>query len=76
MQVINSDKGVIVMGDMWDYKLRKAEMAWELASHIIPKSPGITGKWTEEHYLEHAQKVIKQSHDVIDAIFTADEIKQ
>ena len=63
------------MGDIWDYKLQKAEMAWELALRIIPQEPKTTGKWTEEDYLEHAQKVIKQSHDVVDAIFTADKVK-
>ena len=74
--MIETNKGVFVMGDMWDYKLRKAEMAWELALRIMPKTPEPTGKWTEESYLEHAQKTIKQSHDVIDAVFTADKVKQ
>ena len=60
------------MGDLWDYRLSKAEMAWELALRVMPEHPQATGKWTEESYLEHAQKVIKQSHDVVDAIFTAD----
>jgi hypothetical protein len=75
MKLINSNEGVIVMGDIWDYKLRKVEMAWELALRIIPKSPGTTGKWTEENYLEHAQKIIKESHDVVDAIFKADKVR-
>ena len=73
MHLINIDKGVIIMDDMWDYTLRKAEMAWELALRLIPQVPMPTGKWTEENYLEYAQKVIKQSHDVIDAVFTADK---
>ena len=57
------------MGDIWDYKLCKAEMAWELALRIIPAEPRPTGKWAEENYLEHAQKMIKESHDIIDAVF-------
>lgn len=63
------------MGDMWDYRLQKAEMAWELALRVIPEKPQPTGKWTEEDYLKFAQEIFKQSHDVIDAIFTADKVK-
>ena len=61
------------MGDIWDYRLQKTEMAWELALRMIPQKPESVGKWTEDSYLEHAQKVIKQSHDLVDAIFTADK---
>ena len=73
MKLINSDGGVIVVGDIWDYKLLKADMAWELALRVMPEGPRTTGRWTEEHYLENAQKVLEQSHGIIDAVFKADE---
>jgi len=75
MEMIKTDKGVFVMGDVWDYKLSKAEMAWELALRVMPGTPQVTGKWTEESYLEHAQETLKQSYDVIDAVFTADKVR-
>ena len=61
------------MGDEWDYKLKKAEMAWQLATRMMPNSPDHTGKWQEQIYLKNAQEVIKQAYDIIDAIFIADK---
>lgn len=61
------------MGDVWDYRLSKAEMAWELATRIIPSNPQATGKWTEESYLEHVQKTLQECQKIIDAVFTEDK---
>jgi len=73
MQVISSNKGVIIIGDVWDYKLRKAEMVWELALRIIPKNIQPTGKWTDSSYLENAQKILTECHGIVAAVFTEDK---
>jgi len=70
---MNSDRGIIIMGDIWDYKLRKAEMSWELALRIIPKGVESTGKWTDSDYLKNAQKILKECHGIVDAVFTEDK---
>ena len=35
----------------WDYKIRKLEIAWELASRIIPEAPQPSGVWKEADYI-------------------------
>ena len=70
--LINTDRGVITMGDLWDYRLQKAEMVWELASRMIPSEPATTGRWVESNYLIKAQEVLKTAHEVIDAVFKED----
>ena len=45
----------------WDYKIRKLEIAWELASRIIPEAPQPSGVWTEADYIARAQKVMKEA---------------
>ena len=57
------------MGDGWDYRLRKMEIAWELASRIIPEKPQPSGAWTEADYIARAQKVMKEAADAVDAVF-------
>ena len=57
------------MGDAWDYRLRKVEMAWELALRIIPDKPQPNGAWTEGDYLKKAQETLKEANAVIDAVF-------
>jgi hypothetical protein len=59
----------MVMGDQWDYKLRKMEMAWELASRFIPEEIQNTGKWTETDYLKNAQAALREAYAVVNAIF-------
>ena len=61
------------MGDQWDYRLNKMDMAWELAVRIIPDKPTDTGRWTEKDYLKNAQEVIREAYDVVDAVFTIDK---
>ena len=61
------------MGDIWDYKLRKADMIWELAKRVIPESPEPTGRWTDVHYLENAQKTLEECSKIIEAVFTKDK---
>ena len=53
----------------WDYKIRKLEIAWELASRIIPEAPQPSGAWTEADYIARAQKVMKEAADAVDAMF-------
>ena len=62
-------KEIIVMGDLWDYKLRKMEWAWDLASRIIPAQPTTGGRWTEDAFITKAQAVMKEAYDAIDAVF-------
>ena len=31
---------------MWDYRMRKMDIAWGLASRIIPEKPQPSGAWT------------------------------
>ncbi len=60
------------MGDGWDYGLRKMEIAWELASRIIPEKPQPSGAWTEADYIAKAQKVMKEAVEAVNAVFTDD----
>ena len=53
----------------WDYKIRKLEIAWELASRIIPEAPQPSGVWTEADYIARAQKVMKEAADAVNAVF-------
>ncbi len=53
----------------WDYKIQKLEIAWELASRIIPEAPQPSGVWTEADYIARAQKVVKEAADAVDAVF-------
>lgn len=61
------------MGDQWDYKLRKMEMAWELAVKTMPTGIQVQGKWTEGLYLKNAQEVLAKSFEIIDSVFTEDK---
>ena len=60
------------MRDRWDYKMRKMEIAWELAFRIIPESLQPSGVWTEADYIARAQKVMKEAVNAVDAVFTED----
>ena len=56
----------------WDYKILKLEIAWELASRIIPEAPEApepSGVWKEADYIARAQKVMKEAADAVDAVF-------
>ena len=55
---------------MWDYRMRKMDIAWELASRIIPEKPQPSGAWTEADYIAKAQKVMKEAAEAVDAVFT------
>jgi len=64
----------VAMGDKWDYKLRKMDIAWELANRVIPKSaPSTSGKWTADKFLASAQETLQEAIDVVDAIFQEDK---
>ena len=73
MEIIELNKGVIAMGDEWDYKLWKAQMAWDLAMRIIPPKPDSQGAWTQGNYLAEAQETLERAQEVINAVFTADK---
>lgn len=57
------------MGDAWDYKLRKMEMAWELASRIIPKEPQSAGAWSGDNYLKKVQETLNEVAEIMDVAF-------
>jgi hypothetical protein len=62
------------MGDIWEYKLRKMEIAWELASRVIPDQIAVRGKWmNEETFLQLAQQEMQKAYDAVDAIFREDK---
>jgi hypothetical protein len=62
------------MGDIWDYKLRKMEMAWQLAMKLIPPTATAGGKWSNaDTFLENAKEVLKRAHEAIDAVFADDK---
>jgi len=73
MKLIETDRGIMIMGDEWDYKLRKMQMAWELALKTMPTGAQVQGKWTEALYLKNAQEVLSKSFEVVDAVFTEDK---
>jgi len=61
------------MGDEWDYKLWKAESAWDLAMRIIPDKPSSDqGAWPAKDYLAKSQEILTQSVEVVDTVFKAD----
>lgn len=60
------------MGDIWDYKLRKMEIAWELATRVMPNSPHPQGAWTEGNYLKKAQETLQQAQEIINTVFADD----
>lgn len=60
------------MGDVWDYKLRKMEIAWELATRVIPQDPTPTGKWVETSFMKSAQATLQEAFSIADAVFTED----
>ena len=61
------------MGDMWDYKLRKIDIAWELASRIIPARAVSSGAWTPDDFIAKAQEIMKAAMDSVDAVFKEDK---
>lgn len=73
MNMICRQRGIITMGDVWDYKLRKMEIAWELAERVIPKEVTDRGRWTERDFLKVAQQMLKEAFDAVDATFTEDK---
>ena len=58
-----------IMGDVWDYRLRKTDIAWELASRLIPDHAQNSGPWTADVFVAKAQATIKEAYEAIDAVF-------
>ena len=75
MKIVDTNKGVIVMGDVMDYALWKSQKAWELAMRTIPEKPQASGAWTESNYLERAQKELQQAYDIMVTVFATTKIK-
>ena len=69
MKITNTDRGVIVMGDVWDFDMWKAQKAWDLAMRIIPGNPLPQGPWTESGYLGKVQEELKKAYDVVNTVF-------
>ncbi len=61
------------MGDQWDYKLRKLEMAWDLARRIMPERMISAGRWSESNYLDLAKEVLQKASEVVEVVFTEDK---
>jgi hypothetical protein len=61
------------MGDHWDYIVKKLDIAWQLAQHVMQDKPQISGKWTEDRYLFRAQEVMQQAFTVVNTVFAIDE---
>lgn len=68
-----NNREVIVVGDIWDYRLRKMELAWELASRVIPHKADTGGRWTEDKFIDRAQETMKKAYEAVDAIFEEDK---
>lgn len=60
------------MKDMWDYKLRKMDIAWEIASKLIPSEAQRSGTWTPDDFVAKAQKIMKAAMESVDAVFKED----
>tara|TARA_Y100000310_G_C20455130_1_gene702678 strand:+ start:225 stop:437 length:213 start_codon:yes stop_codon:yes gene_type:complete len=60
------------MGDVWDYKLRKMAIAWELASRLIPSKPQDSGGWTVDTFIGKSQEAMKEAQEAVDAVFKDD----
>ena len=60
------------MGDIWDYKLRKMDIAWELASRVIPSDPEKIVGWTADNFVAKSQEVMKQAFEAVDSVFLDD----
>ena len=60
------------MGDIWDYRLRKMEIAWELAQRLIRAHPERDGAWVESQFLGKSQEVLQKSQEIVEAVFNAD----
>lgn len=66
---MESNKGVLRMGDQWDYRIWKAELVWDLAARIIPPEPAKQGAWIEANYLAKTQEVLLSAQEVVNAVF-------
>ena len=72
MELNGTGRGITNMGDVWDYKMWKAQLAWDLAMRIIPPKPELQGLWTKDSYLIKTQETLVASQEVINAVFKAD----
>lgn len=57
------------MSDLYDIRMRKMEMVWELANRVIPKEPQSSGPWTADTYLAKTQETLKAAQAIIEAVF-------
>ena len=55
---------------MWDYRMRKMDIAGSWPHRIIPEKPLPSGAWTEADYIAKVQKVMKEAAEAVDAVFT------
>lgn len=60
------------MRSMWDYRVRKMEIAWELAGNLIRAKSESSGAWPEDEYITKAQQVLRQSYEAVNAVFRWD----
>jgi hypothetical protein len=56
-----------------DYKMYKANMAWEMVKRVIPEGVHVGGgenrKWDEDNYLSTVKKLLKEASSAVNAAF-------
>ena len=57
------------MGDQWDYRLCKVEMAWELASkNLFERSP-LKPLPAKEDYYKVVRRELQEAWDAVNSVF-------
>ena len=58
------------MGNEWDYKLKKIDIAWQIADGILSKKEVPLCFWAE-----HAQKILQEARDIVENVFPSEDIR-
>ena len=62
------------MGARWGYRLRKVDMAWELASRKLFDRPATQrGLPPSEDYYRQAKRELQEAWDVVNSVFPSFE---
>ena len=57
------------MGEQWDYKTRKVEIAWELAKQAIKRRLGKSSGMNDETYRDMVKKELQAAWDAVNSVF-------
>ena len=60
------------MGEIWDYRLRKVEIAWEIAQKSLQRQMA-TRTLAHEDYDALLKNVLQKSWDMVNGVFPAYE---